>query len=171
MNLPRPMPPRQRTSARRRRSAFPSLPCRSDCATTRTAASLSTRCCAKCKGVAYCSKDCHVCSPPHPACALSRPQTYPSCPLLLRRVFETCRSLCTLPLSLAPSQCSLTPHIHSSSTPSLIQTRENPPTVGFQTNAWKAGHKRECALGRERACKHARTRARTHARAHARSTA
>jgi hypothetical protein len=29
--------------------------------------------CAKCKAVAYCSKDCQVCSPQHPACALSRP--------------------------------------------------------------------------------------------------
>jgi len=29
--------------------------------------------CAKCKGVAYCSKDCQMCSPQHPACALSRP--------------------------------------------------------------------------------------------------
>jgi hypothetical protein len=29
--------------------------------------------CAKCKGVAYCCKECQVCSPQHPACALSRP--------------------------------------------------------------------------------------------------
>jgi hypothetical protein len=91
--------------------------------------------CAKCKGIAYCSKDCQVCSPPHPACALSRPQTYPSAPLLLTRVIVTCRSLCTLPLSLklAPSHCSLTPYTHSSFTPSLTHTRTNPPMVAFQT--------------------------------------
>ena len=38
-------PKGQRTSATRQRSALPSRPCRSGCATTRTASSLSTRCC------------------------------------------------------------------------------------------------------------------------------
>jgi len=97
--------------------------------------------CAKCNGVAYCSKDCQVCSPPHPACALSRPQSFPSAPLLLTRVFVTCSSLCTLPLSLrlAPSHCSLTPYNHSSFTPALIQTRTNSPSVAFQTRRGRPG--------------------------------
>ncbi len=30
--------------------------------------------CTKCKGVAYCSKDCQVCVASHPACVLSRPR-------------------------------------------------------------------------------------------------
>jgi hypothetical protein len=95
----------------------------------------------KCNGVAYCSKDCQVCSPPHPACALSRPQSFPSAPLLLTRVFVTCSSLCTLPLSLrlAPSHCSLTPYNHSSFTPALIQTRTNSPSVAFQTRRGRPG--------------------------------
>jgi hypothetical protein len=113
--------------------------------------------CAKCKGVAYCSKDCQVCSPSHPACALSRPQTYPSCPLLLTRVFVTCRSLCVYAPSLTRS-LTLLPHTtHPLIFPSDSFTHTNLPL-------WDS---RLGVEGRTHASTHTRTHACTHARAHA----
>jgi hypothetical protein len=84
--------------------------------------------CAKCKGVAYCSKDCQVCSLPHSACALSRPQTYPSCPLLLTREFVKCRSLCVYAPSLTRSLTLLTHTTHPLIFLSFIHTNAHKPS-------------------------------------------